>query len=119
MFFYGAKYSSPLHNFYFQYIPMGRKEDFNFGYLGKLSKKLNLFADLKGSLEGNSETTVGYRLRFQESLVTGFASTSGKATGVYKRTIGGLLQMQLVGSIDLLKSDKPARFGMSLGFGAM
>lgn len=67
MFFYGAKYASKLHNFYFQYIPMGRKEDFNFGYLGKLSKKLTVFADLKGSLEGNSETQVGYRLRFSES----------------------------------------------------
>lgn len=117
LFFYGAKYASPVHNFFFQYIPMGRKEDFNFGYLGRLTKKLNLFAELKGSMEGNSETLLGYRLRFQESNITGFINTQWKASTIYKRSIAGMLQLQMVGSVDLAKSDKPARFGMSLTFG--
>jgi hypothetical protein len=56
MFFYGANYAKDVHNFFFNYIPMGRKEDFTIGYLARTSKRLNLFAEIKGSLEGNSET---------------------------------------------------------------
>ena len=70
---------------------MGRKEDFNIGYLGRTSKRLNLFAEIKGSLEGSSETQMGFRVRFSESMLTGIMTTGLKATAIYKRTIENLL----------------------------
>ena len=119
MFFYGLNYTSSVHNFFFQYIPMGRKEDFNFGYLGRTSKRLNLFAELKGSLEGNSETLAGFKVKFSDSQVTGFMNSHLKATGIYRKSIQNLLSVSVVGAMDLKNTDKPTRFGMSLGFGAM
>lgn len=68
-------------------MPMGRKEDFNIGYLGRTSKKLNLFAEIKGSLEGSSETLMGFRVRLSESVLTGVLTSGFKATASYKKTI--------------------------------
>lgn len=119
MFFYGANYKKGIHDFYFQYLPTGRKEDFNFGYLCKSSPRLTLFSELKGSLEGSSETTGGFRVRFNEAMMTGFLTSNLKATGIYKKTLQNVLSLQLVGSLDLQKTEKPARFGVSLSFGGM
>jgi hypothetical protein len=52
-------------------------------------------------------------------MVTGVLNSGMKATAMYKRTIQNMLQLQMIGSMDLSKPEKPAKFGMSLGFGAM
>lgn len=119
IFFYGAKYAHDIHNFFFQYMPMGKKEDFNFGYLGRTSKRLNLFAEIKGSLDGASETLLGFRVKFAQAMLTGVMTSNMKATAIYKTTIQNMIEMQFIGNMDLTKPDRPSRFGVSFGFGAM
>jgi hypothetical protein len=100
-------------------MPMARKETISLGYVGRPSRRLTLFSELKGSLEGFSDTLLGFRVKFMEGVVTGTFSSSFKATSTYRRTIENLLQMSLTSSIDFQKPEKPAVFGVSLSLGGM
>jgi hypothetical protein len=86
-FCYGGIYTDGMHQYFAQYHPLARKETLNFGYVGKPSKRLTLFTELKGSMEGFSDTTAGFRVRFMEGMVTGSISSSFKATSVYKHYV--------------------------------
>lgn len=91
-------------------MPIARKETLAFGYVGKVriihsdviqpSKRLTLFTELKGSLEGFSDTVLGFRVRFMEGMLTGTFSSSFKATSVYKHYVENLLMLQFSSSID-------------------
>ena len=97
---------------------MARQETLNFGYVGKASKRLTLFTELKGSLEGFSDTTAGFRVRFMEGIITGSLTSSFKVTSVYRHFVeGGLLNLTFSSAIDFQKPEKPAQFGMSLSLG--
>ena len=74
-------------------MPIARKETLSLGYVGRPSKRLTLFTELKGSLEGFSDTMVGFRVRFLEGVVTGTLSSSFKATSVYKHVVDNLFQI--------------------------
>jgi hypothetical protein len=100
-------------------MPIARKETINIGYIGKPSKRLTLFSELKGSLESFSDTLVGFRVKFLEGVLTGTFSTSFKATSSYKHFIEGLLMLNFSSSIDFQKPEKPATFGLSLSIGGM
>lgn len=94
-FCYGASYQHDIHQFFAQYMPIARKETMSVGYVGRPSKRLTLFTELKGSLDaGFSDTIAGFRVRFLEGIVTGSFSSSLKATSVYRRTIENLLMLQ-------------------------
>jgi hypothetical protein len=96
---------------------LARKETLNFGYVGKPSKRLTLFTELKGSMEGFSDTTAGFRVRFMEGMVTGSITSSFKATSVYKHYVENILQLTFSSAIDFQKPEKPAQFGVSLSLG--
>ena len=108
-----------LHEFYAQYFPLARKETLSFGYVGRPSKRLTLFTELKGSPDGFSDTVLGFRAKFMEGVVTGTISSSFKATSTYKRFIENMLQLQFVSSLDFKKPEKPVTFGISLSLGGM
>lgn len=92
-FCYGATYAKEIHQYFFQYHPLARKETLTVGYVGRPSKRLTLFTELKGSGEGFSETTAGFRVKFLEGMLTGSISSSMKATSIYKHFIEGMLTL--------------------------
>jgi len=100
-------------------MPLARKETLSFGYVGKPSRRLTLFSELKGSMEGFSDTTLGFRVKFMEGIVTGTFSSSFKATTAYKKFIDNLFMLQFGGSLDFQKPERPAVFGVALSFGGM
>ena len=73
---------------------MARKETLLFGYVGRPSRRLTLFSELKGSLEGFSDTLLGFRVKFMEGVITGTFSSSFKATSTYRRVIENLIMLQ-------------------------
>mmetsp|Transcript_37005 Transcript_37005/g.27355 ORF Transcript_37005/g.27355 Transcript_37005/m.27355 type:complete len:278 (+) Transcript_37005:237-1070(+) len=118
-FCYGSTFNYDIHSFFAQYLPIARKETISLGYIGRPSKRLTMFSELKGSLEGFSDTLVGFRVKFMEGMVTGSLSSSLKATSVYRHYIENILVLSFQSSIDFAKPDKPATFGVSLSVGAM
>lgn len=80
---------------------------------------MNLFTELKGSLEGFSDTLLGFKVKFLEGMLTGTFSSSFKATSVYKHVIENILMIQFSSQIDFKKPEKPAVFGLSLYLGGM
>lgn len=80
---YVAKYNYERASFFAQYSPM-TPEKFNFGVVGKPSQRLNLFSEFKILNDNRSECVSGFRTRFQEGMITGSFSSSGKAISVYK-----------------------------------
>lgn len=73
---------------------MARKETMSLGYVGRPSRRLTLFSELKGSLEGFSDTILGFRVKFLEGVVTGTFSSSFKATSIYRRVVENLFMLQ-------------------------
>jgi len=82
-----------IHSFFAQYLPIARKETLTLGYIGRPSKKLALFTELKGSMEGFSDTLLGFRVKFSEGMLTGTFSSSFKATSTYRRYVDNFLMM--------------------------
>ena len=99
-FCYAGNYQRDAHNFYASYMPIARKETISLGYIGKPSKRLTLFTELKGSFEGFSDTVLGFRMRFSEGMLTGTFSSSLKATSVYKHSVENLLMLQFSSQLD-------------------
>jgi hypothetical protein len=118
-FCYGGTYAREMHQFFAQYHPLARKETLSFGYVGRPSKRLTLFTELKGSTEGFSDTTVGFRVRFLEGMLTGTLSSSLKATSTYKHIVENIFQLTFSSQIDFTKDEKPAIFGVVLSLGGM
>ncbi len=75
------------HKFYAAYLLIAKKESLSLGYVARLSRRLQLFSELKGQLVGFSDTLFGFRMMFMEGMITGSLSTSGKATSIYKHVI--------------------------------
>ncbi len=118
-FCYAGNYSKDEHNFYGSYMPIARKETISFGYIGKPSKRLTLFTELKGSMEGFSDTVLGFRMRFMEGMLTGTFSSSLKATSMYKHSVENLLMLQFSSQLDFQNPQKPSMFGVALSIGGM
>ena len=95
-FCYAANYNQDIQSFYAQYFPLARKETLSFGYVGKPSKRLTLFTELKGSPDGFSDTVLGFRAKFMEGMVTGTLSSSFRATSTYRRIVENLLSLQFI-----------------------
>jgi len=80
---YLGKYKYGNSTFFTQYSPM-TPEKFNFGVVGKPGNRLNLFSEFKILQDNRSDVVTGFRARFQEGMITGHISTSGKAVSIYK-----------------------------------
>ena len=80
---------------------------------------MTLFSELKGSMEGFSDTLFGFRVKFMEGMITGTISSSFKATSVYRHFIENILMISFTTVIDFNKPDKPAQFGVSMSVGGM
>lgn len=78
-----------------------------------------MFSELKGSLDGFSDTLLGFRVKFLEGVITGTFSSSFKATSTYRRVVENLIMLQFSSQIDFQKPEKPAVFGVSVSFGGM
>lgn len=99
-FCYGGNYTHENHQFFAQYIPIARKETLSLGYVGRPSKRLTLFSELKGSFDGFSDTALGFRVRFLEGMLTGTFSSAFKATSTYKHYVENILQLQFTSTLD-------------------
>jgi len=52
-----------------------------------------MFSELKGSMEGFSDTLFGFRVKFMEGMITGTVASSGKASAVYRHYIENILML--------------------------
>lgn len=100
MFCYAGTYTHDIHQYFAQYFPLAKKETLTFGYVGRPSKRLTLFTELKGSGEGFSETTAGFRVKFMEGMLTGSITSSLKATSIYKHYVENMLVVQFSSQLD-------------------
>lgn len=117
-FSYAAKYEYRGHTIVGMYQPLHPQEKYLVGIVGRPSKRLNLFAELKAGPDGKTDFLSGFRAKFMEGMITGTLSSSGKATSVYKRYIE-MLELTLTGQQDFTKPMQPVMFGLSLQVGGM
>ena len=80
---------------------------------------MTLFSELKGDFSGFSDTTVGFKLRFLEGMMTGSLSSSLKAVSSYRHMIENLLAISFTSQIDFWKPEKPSSFGVGISIGGM
>ena len=98
------------------YSPINPQEKLLIGIVGKPARRLQLFAELKATPHNTTDCLAGFRAKFQEGMVTGTMSTSGRATSVYKHQIE-FLEVSLITTIDFSKPKAPITFGMGLNLG--
>lgn len=113
---YGGKYELGKNTLIASYSPLNPQEKLLLGIVGKPARRLQLFAELKANQTDATDMLAGFRAKFQEGMVTGTLSTSGKATSVYKHTIE-FLEVSLVTTMDFANPRAPVTFGMGLNLG--
>lgn len=114
---YGAKYTQDNHTILAQYIPIAKKDAFTIGYINRLSNKLHMFGEFRGSPEGFSESTFGFKLRFNSGMVTGTVNSGFRMTSSIQIMMDAMLMTMLNTTMDLAKPEKPVSFGVALSFG--
>eukprot|EP00345_Euplotes_harpa_P004186 CAMPEP_0168328564 /NCGR_PEP_ID=MMETSP0213-20121227/6584_1 /TAXON_ID=151035 /ORGANISM="Euplotes harpa, Strain FSP1.4" /LENGTH=131 /DNA_ID=CAMNT_0008331715 /DNA_START=642 /DNA_END=1033 /DNA_ORIENTATION=+ len=107
VFNYGFKYTNNNHTFLGQYIPIAKKDAITFGYINRTSNKLQLFGELRASPDGFSESTFGFKLRFNSGVITGTANSHFKLTSSIQMATESMLMTMLNTSMDFSKPDKP------------
>lgn len=117
-FSYAAKYDYEGHTFVGMYQPLHPAEKYLLGVVGRPSKRMNLFAELKAGPDMKTDFLGGFRVKFLEGMITGTLSSSGKATSVYKRYIE-MLEVTMTSQMDFSKPMQPVQFGLSLQLGGM
>ena len=73
---------------------------------------------MKMTQDNRTECSMGFRAKFQDGMVTGSISTSGKATSVYKHMIE-MMEVSIITEMDLSKPKDPFKFGLSLNLGGV
>lgn len=117
IFNYGFKYAKGNHSFLGQYIPIAKKDCITLGYINRVSNKLNLFSEFRGSPEGFSETSLGFKLRFNSGVVTGTMNSHLKMTSSIQMMMEGMLMTMFNTTMDFSKPDKPVTFGIAISVG--
>lgn len=117
IFNYGFKYVLGNHTVLAQYIPIAKKDAFTLAYTNRASNKLNLFGEFRGSPEGFSESTLGFKLRFNSGVVTGTMNSHLKMTSSIQMMMDAMLMTMLNTTMDLLRPEKPVTFGVAISFG--
>lgn len=67
-----------------QYNPINPFEKLSIGLVGRPSRRLHVFTELKTDQTNNIDTSVGFRAKFSGGMLTGTIGMNGKATSVYK-----------------------------------
>jgi hypothetical protein len=62
-------------------------EKVNLGVVSKPGHRLGLFSEFKILNDNRSDLVAGFRARFQEGMLTGTMSTSGKAVSIFKHQL--------------------------------
>lgn len=117
VFNYGFKYQNDAHTVIGQYIPIAKKDAITFAYINRLSNKLNLFGEFRASPEGFSESTFGFKIRFNSGVLTGTMNSHFKMTSSVQMMSDAMLMTSLNTVMDFSKPDKPVSFGIALSFG--
>lgn len=117
VFNYGAKYVTGAHTLIAQYVPLAKKDALTVGYIAKPSNKVSLVGELRASPEGFSETTMGFRIRFNSGSVGGYISSAFKATTQTQMLINSFMMASFFGQVDFARPEKPPVFGVSISFG--
>jgi len=117
IFNYGFKYSSGNHSFLGQYIPIAKKDAFTVGYINRVSKKLNLFGEFRGGFEGQSETLLGFKLRFNSGIVTGSMNTNLMMSSSVQMMMDAMIMTMFNTSMDFKRPEKPVTFGIAISVG--
>lgn len=109
------------HQFAASYSPMQQKDTINISYITKPSKRLQLFAELKGKEDGSSsESQAGFRLKFMEGSITGYFTSNQKAFATYSKSLeGNAMKMDFNTQLDFKNARKPCMFGINLNVGMM
>ena len=117
IFNYGFKYNVGDHTILGQYIPIAKKDAFTIGYVNRVSKKLNLFGEFRGGFEGQSETSLGFKLRFNSGIVTGTMNSNLKLSSSIQMMMDTMIMTMFNTSMDFSRPDKPIIFGIALSVG--
>lgn len=111
------------HQFALGYSPMVQRENFSLSYINRISQRLSLFCELKGSPEsaGDSEFVGGFRMKFQEGVITGYMNSKAVAWGTYAKSIeGNAMRLEFNSKIDFKKDTKTKpQFGLNMSVGMM
>ncbi len=114
---YGFKYNVGDHTFLGQYIPIAKKDAFTLGYVNRVSKQLHLFGEFKGGFEGQSDTALGFKLRFNSGMVTGTMNSQMKMSSSIQMMMDSMIMTMFNTSMDFQRPEKPVTFGISLSIG--
>lgn len=112
------------HQFAFAYSPLQQKDNWNFSYITKPSKRLQLFTEFKCAslLDGTAGTEFlgGFKLKFAEAAITGYMTSNYKCFGIYSKNMeGGQMKLDFNTILDFNNQRKPCVFGVSLNAGMM
>lgn len=118
IFNYGFKYTNNAHTILGQYIPIAKKDSITLAYINRASNKLNLFTEFRASPEGFSESTFGFKIRFNTGQVTGSMNSHWRMTSSIQLMADAMLMTQLNTTMDFSKPDKPVTFGIAISFGS-
>lgn len=83
---YQGKYKYDNSVFFASYSPV-TPEKVNLGVVSKPGHRLGLFSEFKILNDNRSDLVAGFRARFQEGMLTGTMSTSGKAVSIFKHQL--------------------------------
>ncbi|CAI2373374.1 unnamed protein product [Moneuplotes crassus] len=117
IFNYGFKYNTGNHTLIGQYIPIAKKDAFTLGYINRASKQLHLFSEFRGGFEGQSETALGFKLRFNTGMVTGTMNSQLKMSSSIQMMMDQMIMTMFNTSMDFQRPEKPITFGISLSIG--
>ena len=98
--------------------PLNPFEKYSIGLIGRPSRRLHLFTEIKSDNTNNTETTVGFRARFGGGSVTGCIGTNGKATSIYKHAVD-LFELGFSTQMNFKRPEQPVSFGVTLNMMGM
>ena len=64
--------------------PLHPYDRYSVGLIGRPSRRLNIYTDIKGDMANNLETSFGFRTKFSGGTVSGNFGLSGKSSANYK-----------------------------------
>jgi hypothetical protein len=97
------------------------KDNWNLSYIMKNSKRLTTFMELKAKSDlSSSECVSGFKMKFIQGSIVGYATTGGKFFCTYGKVLeGGTMRLEFNSQVDFVNARKPCFFGVKLDAGMM
>jgi hypothetical protein len=70
------------------------------GIVQKPSRRMTLFAELKADPQNKTDMLAGYRINFQEAMMSGSLTSNFKAVASYKKMVNEMMQVTFTGVQD-------------------